>query len=274
MQVREHEVFVYERGDGPADTVICVHSTGMSHLQWRRLARRLAGEHRVRVPDLLSYGKTDKWRGPGPFETRYDIEIVERLVLEADGPVHLVGHSYGGRVAMGVAAMHPERVRSIACFEPVCFGVLRSTEDAAALKELADFDPDGQFLDDAFGGSPAWVERFVNYWSGEGAWAEMSEAQQAVFLGSARKMFEEVRETSTETVPHTNYLGLRCPALFISGTQSTIAGQRCSAILAEQLEGGRHLEIDAGHMAPLVAADEVNAMILAHIEAADPKRGA
>lgn len=274
MRIHGHEIHVFERGEGPGLPVICVHSTGMSHLQWRRLARRLSKRHRVVAPDLLGYGQTDPWRGPGPFETRFDMELVATLVRESTTPVHLVGHSYGGRLVMGVAAEHADKVASIACFEPVCFGVLRSTEDAAGLRELAEFDADGQFLDDDFGGTPAWVERFVNYWNGDGAWRAMSEVQQATFLRSARKMFEEVRETSTEAVPHTTYTHLPCPALFISGSESTVAGRRCAAILAEVIEAGRHVEIEAGHMAPLLAADEVNALIMDHIAAVESARGA
>jgi len=197
------------------------------------------------------------------------MEIVERVAESAGGPVHLVGHSYGGRLVMGVAAERPELVASIATYEPTCFGVLRSLEDAPALRELAEFDPDGRFLDDAFGGSAKWVERFVNYWNGEDGWSQMGEPLQRAFISTGRKMFEEVRETSTESVPHTNYAHLDCPALFLSGSESTIAGRACPRLLAATLSQGRHVEIEAGHMGPLVAADEVNELILAHVEASD-----
>ena len=270
IRVQDHEVFVYARPEGDRRPVVCVHSTGMSHLQWRRLARRLSkAGHPVYVPDLLGYGQTGLWRGPGAFTTAYDMEIVERVAESVGGPVHLVGHSYGGRLVMGVAAQRPDLVHTLAAYEPTCFGVLRSLEDGPALRELEEFDPDGRFLDDASGGSPEWVERFVNYWNGSDGWSQMGEAQQRAFISTGRKMFEEVRETSTETVPHTTYAHLECPALFLSGTESTVAGRACSRLLAQTLTAGKHLEIDAGHMGPLVAADEVNELLLAHIDTHD-----
>lgn len=270
MTVAGRKVAYLERGEGPKAPVVCVHSTGLSSMQWRRLARRLAREHRIIAPDLIGYGGTPTWSGPGPFETKYDLEIVRAALVEAgEGPVHLVAHSYGGRLALLAAAETPARIASISCFEPVSFGVLRSTGETAGLEELAAYNDDGLFLDDKFGGSREWVERFVDYWNGEGAFAQFPESEQAAFCASGRKMFEEVRETSNDDIPHTHYLGVQCPALFLSGTESTLAGRRTAAVLADTFALGRLVEVEAGHMAPLTASDEVNALIMANIAAAE-----
>ena len=76
-------------------------------------------------------------------------------------------------------------------------------------------------------------------------------------------------ETSNDDVPHTHYLAIKCPALFVSGTESTIAGRRTAAVLADKLPQGRLVEVEAGHMAPLTASDEVNALIMENITAAE-----
>src|SRR5690606_20921536 len=105
------------------------------------------------------------------------------------------------------------------------------------LAELDDFDRDGQFLADEFGGSPAWVERFVDYWSGPGSFAEFDPDEREAWLRSSRKMFEEVRETALDEVPHTAYATALAehPALLMSGASSTLAGRRCAEILAASL---------------------------------------
>jgi pimeloyl-ACP methyl ester carboxylesterase len=273
VQAAGLEAALTERGEGPGLAVVCVHSTGLSALMWRRLMRRLAKGHRVLAPDLIGYGGTPTWPGPGPFETRYDLEIVRACIDRLDDqPVHLVAHSYGGRLAMLAAAERPHQIASISCFEPVSFGVLRSTGAREGLEELDAYDHDGLFLDDDFGGTREWVERFVDYWNGQGAFAEMSERERDMFCASGRKMFEEVRETSTDDVPHTHYQSLRCRALFISGSQSTRAGRQTAEVRARELPQGRHVEIDAGHMAPLTASDEVNALILENIASVEAQR--
>jgi pimeloyl-ACP methyl ester carboxylesterase len=257
--------------------VLCLPSTGLSGLQWRRLAKLLSGRgHRVLAVDLIGYGESEDWpRARAPFRTEFDVDVAAALRDRCAGPVHLVGHSYGGRVGLALALREPSRIRSLALFEPTCFGVLRSSGDpraAQALAELDDFDRDGQFLADEFGGSPAWVERFVDYWSGSGSFAQFDPAEREAWLRSSRKMFEEVRETALDEVPHTAYATALAehPALLLSGASSTLAGRRCAEILAASLARGRHVELpEVGHMGPILAAREVASLISEHIAEVD-----
>jgi len=250
--------------------MVCLPSTGLSGLQWRRLAKRMAARgHEVLCADFIGYGESDDWpRARAPFRTELDVDVAEALLDQCDAPVHLVGHSYGGRVALALALRTRTRLRSMALFEPTCFGVLRSTGDVIGLAELDGYDHDGGFLSEGFGGSEAWVERFVDYWSGPGSFAEFSEVERRSWLRSSQKMFEEVRETALDTVPHTAYVEAlgQLPLLVLSGATSTLAGRRCCEILAGVLPGAEHVELDdVGHMAPVLAAAEVAELIAAHI---------
>ena len=270
------------RGTDERAPVLCLPSTGLSGLQWRRLARRLSKVgHTVTAVDLIGYGESEDWHGPrggddeGPFRTQYDVDVVDALLELPDSsprPVHLVAHSYGGRVGLLAGLARPDRLRSLALFEPTCFGVLRSTGDTIGLGELDEYNADARFLDDAFGGSEAWVERFVDYWSGPGTWAELDEDNRRVWMRSSRKMFEEVRETALDDLPHTRYVEAfgALPTLLLSGAESTRAGQRCCEVLAEVMANARHVEIaEVGHMGPILAATEVATLIAAHIAAVE-----
>ena len=262
-------------GEGDRSPVLCLHSTGLSGAQWRRLGRRLAkAGHRSLLMDMVGYGESDPWSGEGPFQTQGDIDGALAVLdaLAPGEPFHLVAHSYGGRVAMRVALARPDRVLSVGNFEPPCFGVLRSTEDAEGLAELTQYDLDGSFLDDAEGGSEAWMERFVDYWSGQGAWAEMSPGQREPFMRSGRKVFEEVRETCLDPFGHTDYQSLDIPMVFMSGSESTVAGRRVAQLLAEHLPQARHVEIEGPHMAPLLNADAVIAELMTTIAEGEARR--
>ena len=63
---------------------------------------------------------------PGPLLQRIDFERqAEELAPLLEDGAHLVGHSYGGVIALLIAARHPERVRSLAVSEPPAFGLAR-----------------------------------------------------------------------------------------------------------------------------------------------------
>ena len=259
---------------GSASPIVCLPSTGLSGQQWRRLAKLMSDRgHEVFTVDLIGYGGSDDWpRARAPFTTNYDIDVVEALFQLCSVPIHVVGHSYGGRLALLAGLRRPERLRSLALFEPTCFGVLRSAGDAVGLAELDSFNQDQRFLADDFGGSEAWVERFVDYWSGPGTFAELDPAQREAWLRSRQKMFEEVRETALDAVPHQAYVDAlgHLPLLVMSGAASTLAGRRCCEILGQVMPNARHVELpEVGHMAPVLAGREVAELIAAHITAVE-----
>ena len=97
------EVDFLEAGSsGPV--VMLVHSSVSGARQWRRLMEDLKGRFRVRAVNLFGYGKTPPW----PADTTQSLDDQARLV-EAALPakadeIYLVGHSFGGSVAMKAAA--------------------------------------------------------------------------------------------------------------------------------------------------------------------------
>src|SRR5438270_12284733 len=110
--------------------VLLLHSSGLSGRQWRRLVRKLEERgFRASAPDLTGHGESAPLLEPTPFSFLQDAERVRGMLAEG-GPMHLVGHSYGGLVALIAALGAPEKVRSLALFEPVAFGVLDPVADA------------------------------------------------------------------------------------------------------------------------------------------------
>src|SRR4029079_15022809 len=158
---------------GAGDPVVLLHSSGLSGRQWRRLASELTGRgFRAIVPDLTGHGASGAWPEGTPFSFQIDVDHMIALLRRLEHPAHLVGHSYGGFVALLAAKAAPERVRSIVLYDPVAFGVLDVTADVDASEDLARIDFGWESSE---AGRERFLQQFVDYWGGHGAWASLRE---------------------------------------------------------------------------------------------------
>lgn len=257
---------VDDRGAGAP--VVLLHSSGMSSRQWRSLSERLATSHRVLAPDFLGSGKNPPWSDDVPFGYELDVALVAKALDALDAPVHLVGHSYGGLVALTLARTQPHRVRSLAVYDPVAFGVLYDPPDAAGLADLMSVGSQPIFSDESLGGSEVWLESFVNYWNGPDAWRSLPAASREQFLRVGRVVFREVSSLMADRTSASAYAGLTAPTLLIGGELSPAAARRVGEVLLGALPDARREVVKgAGHMGPLTHSAEVEELIVKHIEA-------
>ncbi len=107
-------------GARPVHPVVFIHGLGMDNLSsfYFTLANPLANAGaEVILYDLRGHGLSERPR------TGYQVgDSVTDLAALLDalgvaGPVHLVGNSYGGTIALGFAVAHPERVESMVLIE-------------------------------------------------------------------------------------------------------------------------------------------------------------
>jgi len=99
-------------GTGPA--VVLLHGFPQTHYMWREVARRLAGDHTVIVPDLRGYGESGKPAEDGP-DTYSKRTMGDDVVAVASALGHdrfgLIGHDRGALVGVRAALDHPDRVQ-------------------------------------------------------------------------------------------------------------------------------------------------------------------
>lgn len=252
--------------EGQGETVVMIHSSGMSSRQWRRLIDLLAPRYRVIAPDLFGSGASPPWPPDAPFHFREDGAAIRDLLDEA--PVHLVGHSYGGLLALKLAVERPEQVRSLALYEPVAFGVLHDPPDDEGLRNVASIEDDPRFGEPPIGEEETFLEAFIDYWNGPGAWRALPPPAREAFLAVGRKVYQEVASLMADRTPLRGYASIACPALLLTGERSPAAAQRVCALLSSSLKRGALRQIrGAGHMGPLTHASEVNEAIAAHLAA-------
>ncbi|HEU4729802.1 MAG TPA: alpha/beta hydrolase [Kofleriaceae bacterium] len=236
---------------------LLLHSGGLTSRQWRKLGEQLAVTHEVLAPDLLGYG-AQPWPPGQPFHFRQD---VERLAGMLDRPADLVGHSYGGLLALQLALAHPGRVRALALYEPVAFGVLGEADaDLRAKLALPAYRADAAGLDEA------WLEAFIDWWNGAGAWRALPELTRAGFRAVGWKLSQEVASLVGDRTGAERYAQITAPTLLLGGQLTPMTEQRTLQRLAEALPHAR-LELlrGMGHMGPITHAEVVNTAIAAHL---------
>ncbi len=101
-----------EAGQGD-DTVVLIHGSGpgvTSYANWRLVIPALAENLRVIAPDMVGFGYSER-----PANIEFGVQIwADQVVGLMDAldvrQAHLIGNSFGGAIALRIAAQHPERV--------------------------------------------------------------------------------------------------------------------------------------------------------------------
>ena len=108
---------LHEWGTPEAPAVVCLHGVIAHGRRFRKLAEdQLAASFRVLSPDLRGHGRSE-WEPPWGLEEHIAdvLELVDRLGVEQ---ADWLGHSFGGRLVLEVAAREPQRVRRAVLLDP------------------------------------------------------------------------------------------------------------------------------------------------------------
>jgi pimeloyl-ACP methyl ester carboxylesterase len=245
--------------------VVALHCSGSAGRQWQPLADLLGREYCVIAPDLSGCGSGEQ--GNRPFALKDEAAPVIDLIDRLDGPVHLVGHSYGGAVALRAALARATRVASLSLYEPMVPHVLKSMgpDGTVAWHELHVLfaEVDQAVREGAYGRA---AQRFFDYFNSAAAWTSLKPEGQIALLHYIPKARLESRAVMTEVTPLSAYARLRIPTLLMHGERTTQPLALITRRLAESMKPASHAVLQgADHMAPLTHADDVNMCIARHI---------
>lgn len=257
-----------EQGDGPV--VVLLHSSLSTKSQWRTLAQRLAPTHRTLAIDLLGYGDAPApgaWDAFGLADEVRHIEAVLTQRLGSREPFHLVGHSYGGAVALRLAQAHADRVRSLALYEPTAFQFVapgdRVIDETRRL--AASFTP--------CEGDPVQAEvqtrRFVDFWNGAGSFDAQPESRRGALVRAMPKVRYDFRAIFGGAAPLEALGALSMPTCLMAGRSSPACAHRVIEALAGALPVLEMHWVAAGHMAPVTNPELVDPLLEGFVRRAD-----
>jgi pimeloyl-ACP methyl ester carboxylesterase len=252
-------------------SVVALHCSLGTGRQWTRLAAQLGCHYQFIAPDISGYGR-DVCATELPMTLAQEVEHLSDHLDEAAGPIHLVGHSYGGAIAFRIAtaSRFAARVRSLTLIEPV-LPTLLCTDDADRRLHDSFAVIAREVSRDLWNGAVLTaIDRFTAYWNGSGPAEPLPPAVRLRMVERADKLAFDFAAAFAEQGVAAAAASLGVPTLLLSGGWSPYLTQRIVQRLAYLIDDAdaRHLPA-AGHMLPITHASIINPEIARHIVRAD-----
>ena len=253
---------------GEGEAVVMLHSSMSSKSQWFSLMETLKKTHKVVAVDLYGYGEA-----PGvPTEKMDNFSMDDELALirEALGETlggearfHLVGHSYGGAVALHLALAMPERIQSLSLYEPMANHVLSETDASLYQEQKALM---AMIIEEIERGNYKYgASMFVDFFNGEGIFSLLPEKLQTLLAGCVSKMPLDYLASARPSLRMGRYRSLSIPTCLMAGKQSPDFSLKISQSLSGLIPSVDYHLVDAGHMAPITHGPLVNPIIVDHV---------
>ncbi|MGB6501244.1 MAG: alpha/beta hydrolase [Thermoplasmata archaeon] len=211
----------YEIPGRSGDPTVLVHGSWADHSTWTRVVAPLASSLHLMTYDRRGHGSSTGPRRANPV--RDDVADLAFLLESVDlYPAHVIGHSYGGAVALRLALDRPELVRSVAVHEPPFLSLLEGAEGKSSpdatearfeIRRLQGLARSGRHEETA----QQFAERFD---SGPGAWNRLDPAARSSFTRHAPQWADEMDDPDATTPSRSELATLDLPVLLTTGERS------------------------------------------------------
>lgn len=231
-----------EQGEGVP--VLLVHGSLCDYRYWQAQMAPLAGAGWRVIAVSLRRCYPERWDGQGDgfSSERHVADLIELIDEHLREPVHLVGHSRGGNLALRLAAQRPDLLRSLVLADP---GGDYAVELFQASGLEAPLAPARRnlFREEALrlirvGELEAGMQLFVDTVSGAGIWQRSSARFRQMALDNAFTLVGQVRDRPG-VIGADLLHGIRRPTLLLGGERSPAPFPQVLRMLARQLPDAR-----------------------------------
>ena len=243
-----------------------LHCSGSDGSHWQSLFARMGSTATTLAPDLFGAPVRGHYRGDAPFSLEIEAEPIIEMMTSLPSSVDIVGHSYGGALALHIARARPDLVRSLCLYEPTIFSILNNdnSEDQKLHSEIRSLTRAiSNGIDDGVPDFSAQV--FTDFWGGLGAWQALSRDRRAAMVRWIPKAPLDFQALLNEAEPE-NMLSHAIPTKIIVGSQTHPQTKRIAELLVSQ---SRNAELSvlngACHLGPFTFSRKFEMEVLEYL---------
>src|ERR1700722_1195880 len=264
IEDRRGDIDYDESGQG--STIVLVPGACSTGAAWRPVISQWQDRFRCVTTSLLGYGGTTERRTLVDSDIGHEAEILETVIRRAAGPVHLVGHSFGGLSALAVALRNRVPLLSLAILEAPAPEILRQMGEYSryrSFREMTDI-----YFSMFQAGDRSAIQQMIDFYGGAGTFAGWPE----------RVRDYAIETTATNILDWASGYGFRLtrpllakidiPTLVLWGENSHPAVQRTNQLLAQCTRASAVAIGGAAHFMISTHAEEVARTLASHVAAA------
>lgn len=231
---------------------------------FRGIGAELGDVLTIQAPDMPGHGRSAAYVAG----TLMGQQMLDAILARLDGPVDVIGHSYGGLLGLRLAIERPDLVRSLSLFEPVAMLAAKDrapeafSKNAAHMAQVFALFEAGEF--------EASVRLFVEEWGDGTPWEQLPAETRATFTRQVPVVMAsqaDVDDDVGDVIARLNQVAVPC--LVMDGAVSPEIIHHVCDGLAESVQNGRRVTVaGAGHMGAITHAKEVAAEVRRTVESA------
>lgn len=252
-----------DSGQGPV--VLFVPGSYSTPTAWRPIQRALTPRWRFVSTSLCGYGRTLDTRTIDDCDIAHEVRVIEATARGAGGgPVHLVGHSYGGTVALAAILAGRLEVSSLTLFEPNPLALLQHHGHSdlydSTLRMSQDFE---QAVRE---GERDAAARIIDFWGEAGSFSAMPEPVQDYCRQTVPANVLDWRTAFAFDINGADLSGVDLPVLLVRGERANAAMVALTDILGARLPRARtEVVAGAGHFLVSSHPVECAALLARHL---------
>ncbi len=154
--------------------IVFLHGSFANSQSWKKIRKLLGDQATTCAVDLPGHGKCpgpDDYDAPSIISEFNAIKVQLAGKINCEDGVHLVGHSYGGVVALSAAMTGALPVKQLTLFEPVDVSVFPVFGEAEAAKQIDEFV--NGYLTAYASGEKNVFKRVIDFWGGAGSYDQL-----------------------------------------------------------------------------------------------------